>query len=288
MGTVATSAPVINLANKNLPCNGVGICSDDGLCLCNSTHTGVDCGTAVCEGGCGQHGFCLDGTCECFPGWHGTYCNYVDCKRDILDHPIACSGHGVCVGGHDEDRECFCLHGFTGRDCERQLCPLAHGETGEVQECSGRGACTDHGTCQCVRGFVGPACQDCDPKTSRTVCPPGKDCFCEKGYHGTCCDKKDCPNQCSGHGLCAGTEGVCDCMYGFTGKDCSVQAACPVNQKTNEACSGVGACKPANIGELQHQCICPISKTGLACEHDLCPFNNCFNEKRGMCVKGSC
>ena len=26
-----------------------------------------------------------------------------------------------------------------------------------------------------------------------------------------------------------------------------------------------------------HQCICPTSKTGLACEENICPFNNCFS-----------
>lgn len=37
-----------------------------------------------------------------------------------------------------------------------------------------------------------------------------------------------------------------------------------------------------------HKCICPVSKTGPACEHARCPFNNCFDQKRGTCVKGHC
>merc|ERR1712032_425796 len=106
---------------------------------------------------------------------------------------------------------------------------------------------------------------------------------------GTCCDRKNCPNKCSGHGSCAGTDGTCECVYGYTGKDCSVQAACPMNQITNEACSGVGVCKPSAKGVFQvRTCICPTSKTGAACQRDLCPFNDCFNGKRGKCVKGQC
>ena len=118
----------------------------------------------MCEGGCGLHGFCMDGICECFPGWHGTYCNYgrwqlgvvlflvltlawvcllvssyifrgvlvalslwerkfssralmpvclhsiVDCKRDILDHPIACSGHGGLITTSSADHFIHLLH----------------------------------------------------------------------------------------------------------------------------------------------------------------------------------
>ena len=31
-----------------------------------------------------------------------------------------------------------------------------------------------------------------------------------------------------------------------------------------------------------HKCICPVSKTGPACEHARCPFNNCFGMQLDM------
>jgi len=136
--------------------------------------------------------------------------------------PNACSGHGDCK---NKD-QCACYDGFFGGDCSLRVCPLGssfvdapwgdlnHGSDGatvggysKVQqlqsdykqyetwpsdkvkggwasqageshyqvECSGKGSCNRAlGVCKCFDGFTGAACQ-------RTTCP----------------------NDCSGHGVCA-------------------------------------------------------------------------------------
>ena len=56
-------------------------------------------------------------------------------------------------------------------------------------------------------------------------------CVCSKGYKGKNCSieddgsdpdpKKECPNDCSGHGECDTEKGECDCLDGWVGEDCS-------------------------------------------------------------------
>jgi hypothetical protein len=73
-------------------------------------------------------------------------------------------------------------------------------------------------------------------------------------YPGPC----GCPNECSGHGKCAGgvTAG-CLCDRGWTSPDCSLPSC------NGAACSGRGHC-----GALhgQEACLCAAEYTGVACE----------------------
>jgi len=45
-------------------------------------------------------------------------------------------------------------------------------------------------------------------------------CSCFADFKGGKCAKRQCANNCSGHGKCVGP-GVCECKEGFTGPDCS-------------------------------------------------------------------
>jgi hypothetical protein len=100
-----------------------------------------------------------------------------------------CNGHGIC---QTSTKTCACFEGwgadsdvslFKAADCSRRVCPhdrawvdvptgeyTAHAEA----ECSYKGICdTTTGICNCFAGFTGNACQ-----------------------------RKTCPNDCSGHGRC--------------------------------------------------------------------------------------
>uniref|UniRef100_A0A7S1UJF5 EGF-like domain-containing protein n=1 Tax=Phaeomonas parva TaxID=124430 RepID=A0A7S1UJF5_9STRA len=118
---------------------------------------------------------------------------------ELMDHTMVgpactnkgtCFGHGTCDACRDK---CVCDDGYGSTsdvyeiyvfpDCSERVCPKgrAWGDvpTGATAahadaECSNRGVCDrTTGICACVAGFGGEACQ-----------------------------KKLCPNDCSGHGLC--------------------------------------------------------------------------------------
>jgi len=104
----------------------------------------------------------------------------------------ACSGHGQCALLSDGPR-CTCYDGwgsekdvtsYRAPDCSSKTCPSGKAwawvassnvtSHPPLHECSNRGIC-DHttGLCKCVKGFKGAACE-----------------------------RRPCPNDCSGHGQC--------------------------------------------------------------------------------------
>jgi len=151
--------------------------------------------------------------------------------------PNFCSGHGVCL----TDDICQCFDEWSGFDCSERTCPFGLSwvlSPKEVQnesstpsyplgerayvECSGKGECNRHtGVCQCYEGFSGVGCR-----------------------------RNNCPNDCSGNGICvleSDVEGYygdsnllfaqkqywngrktrrCMCDSHFWGNDCS-QRLCP-------------------------------------------------------------
>ncbi|KAF0688123.1 hypothetical protein As57867_020163, partial [Aphanomyces stellatus] len=145
-----------------------------------------------------------------------------------------CSGHGTCGAANS----CTCDSAWNVvPDCSRRACPkgvawvdkasAANVAHASATECSGRGVCDySQGTCICAPGYTGEACQ-----------------------------RSQCPNTCSGHGLClplaslallygpqssttgigptytnweANEVGGCYCDMGYTGPDCSMRM-CPKN-----------------------------------------------------------
>lgn len=118
----------------------------------------------------------------------------------------ACSNHGSC-GEHDK---CACDPQWQGGDCSLAKCPFGASwsqpiDGQEYSECSSRG--------------------ECDRKTGTCACAPG--------YSGASCQRTECENQCSGHGVCGqpSTTGrvavveqqSCECDAGWTGVSCAVR-----------------------------------------------------------------
>ncbi|XP_004499123.1 uncharacterized protein [Cicer arietinum] len=50
-------------------------------------------------------------------------------------------------------------------------------------------------------------------------CVDGR-CHCFLGFHGHDCNRRSCPSNCTGNGLCL-NNGICECKSGYTGIDCS-------------------------------------------------------------------
>lgn len=93
---------------------------------------------------------------------------------------------------------------------------------------------------------------------------------------------RQCPGNspCSGRGTCNGVTGVCLCMPGWGGADCSL-AQCP------SQCSGRGVCRQTMYPPT---CDCIAGWTGIACEVPL-PAGSCPNGctfGNGKCEAGQC
>jgi len=101
-----------------------------------------------------------------------------------------CNGHGTCLASTST---CLCYEGwgastdvtlYAAADCSARTCPSGRAwadvptsptTAHNLAECSARGTCDrSTGTCQCFAGFTGLAC-----------------------------NRNACPNDCSGHGVCA-------------------------------------------------------------------------------------
>merc|ERR1719460_3237772 len=94
---------------------------------------------------CSQHGRCIDGTCECVPGWGYDDCSVVMCEDNCSSTHL--ETRGVCV----EDfpvHQCVCMGKWSGPTCNKELC---------LNDCSKRGECVD-GVCHCERFFYGDDC----------------------------------------------------------------------------------------------------------------------------------
>jgi hypothetical protein len=163
-----------------------------------------------CKGvNCGEHGTCLNGTCNCDMGYSGTACETLNCPADkcptyqecreidgacVGDDPCdpsPCNGHGTCTCIGVGQAECTCAAGYDGNTCHT----CAEGYTGYptcvVDLCYGV-TCNGHGSCNSGTGLCD--CNDhYDPASYCTTClgnwDVATDCTtCLSGYGGPNCD----------------------------------------------------------------------------------------------------
>ena len=167
--------------------------------------------------------------------------------------PNGCSGHGACALPTSTGSTgagtlattvglCTCDGGYTLPDCSGRTCPtgrsifdaatadgIAH-QTGI--ECSNAGVCsTVTGTCECVSGYTGDACQ-------RQDCENGDD------------------NQCNGHGTCRTMHYLAE-HYGPPATTASKLAVGPIYANWES--------------QLYRGCFCDWGWTGNDCTNKLCP-----------------
>jgi len=190
-----------------LECNGRGLCSEEGLCLCASGWGKAPdvagdnvCAVQVCPVDCGGHGICQDNVCVCQDGWQGPACRQPKCVSD-------CSAHGLCsFNTPNSAAECVCEHGWALPDCGKKSLYMEIPEC--PNDCSGNGLCF-LGSCACKDLFTGSDCST--PK-------------CPKGSSGPNCEYASCPRNCDHKGICM--QGACQCDTGHSGPDCSIPEPC--------------------------------------------------------------
>jgi hypothetical protein len=93
--------------------------------------------------------------------------------------PGSCSGKGTC----GPNCLCECQNGFKGGNCAELTCPSSYAWSDRA-----RSADNAHNEAECSNMGV------CEPETGL--------CVCELSFSGLACQRKKCPEDCSGHGQC--------------------------------------------------------------------------------------
>ncbi|KAH8412694.1 hypothetical protein KR009_004851 [Drosophila setifemur] len=136
---------------------------------------------------CSNHGDCSCGSCECDPGFTGTFCQCRECVN--CDEELADCHCGQCV----------CKWGWSGTRCNcKEDTDACMGPTGEI--CSQRGAC-DCGKCVCEDRYLGKFCE-IDPEKDNKLCQFYEPCV-------TCLIQ-----QKQGMGACSNLSEICSTVDG--------------------------------------------------------------------------
>ncbi len=302
----------------NNPCYNGSMCieSMNGYtCQCSPGFTGPLCRFPLnnCELEYCRNGICEVGVygayqCICDDGYKGDDCNEVMTSCELNNNP--CVNGGICIN-NDTDYYCVCDREYYGTNCQYYIDPpdLCINN----QFCSNNSICTSGQftfNCFCVNGLGGQYCDipvSTDPCNNNPCSHGGQcdivdntnfTCICPVGFTGPSCveDINEClPNPCNNDGTCVNGFGsyLCQCMDGFTGRECDI--ICPLGYRGEQCeieldkCDSTNPCK--NGGSCQtmlgeYICLCPVNYTGIQCEtSNDCTINICHNG--GTCVNDS-
>ena len=147
-----------------------------------------------CPNECSSHGRCINpgSQCACFDGFTGGDCSLFTCPYgdawvdyptgiDDAHNPAECSNMGLC------DRTtglCTCRLGFSGKACERLVCP------GAGSECNGVGKCQSMLYYALTKDpGIGPVYTYNNTWDAEKI----YGCNCDEHYYGPDCSKQNCP-----------------------------------------------------------------------------------------------
>lgn len=134
------------------------------------------------------------------------------------------------------------------------------------------GSCVDNVVgywCVCSNGYTGVNCSE-----------PIDECLFNPCLNGVCVSKSNSSLSSSGLSLPFNSSYECQCIQGFTGADCSVQADfCAGNN-----CTTHGTCISTSPSLGFYFCSCEAGYTGDLCEQQLdrCELISCYNG--GTCL----
>lgn len=298
----------------------------DGFCHCPVDYTGFRCESLDCH----QHGYysSFDSKCYCNLPYGGKLCDEPEycmnggvlTSQHHCDCPQGYSGaaceHKQCQYGQSfmanrTTSSCSCSYFYTGEFCSK------------ARGCLNGGTVQADGSCACPSGYDGHVCENisrclhghmlleseydgnivtsfycdlskCDfsdpPNSLDSKCLPGCKtvCWCDESFTGLNCDSlQSCQNGGSF------SNGICQCLPGFTGPACNApvcqNGGSPERHRCNclpnfrgQFCEEVACRYGHNDFSNPGRCVCDQGVSGDACDH----IDNCLNG--GILINGTC
>lgn len=161
---------------------------------------------------CSGHGTCTSGRCMCYQGFGG-----LACAKPVGSCSNSCSAHGTC---NELTQKCECSVGWTGTTCQMSSLSLAFKEVDLSPQNHSVVSMVATKSVRKTEGVAGP----CGEGGEGAGCPPAR---------------RQCQQDCQGRGLCL--SGMCLCIKGWGGSDCSLQKSMGQSSARPQVASSLSA-----------------------------------------------
>jgi len=203
-------------------------------------------------------------------------------RNAVAECPNACSGNGEC-GRHDV---CSCYNGYQANDCSERTCyfGIAHVDTPKG-DLNGDGVVSGPLTTVLTGSEIYPwgtneQYPNADANeghfymecSNRGLCNRADGlCECFDGYEGSACNRKSCPQDCSGHGTCESIRELAE-HKGFDTRAQHTSAQQPVSYESDNLSIEESYAYNLWDADISQGCQCDPSYFGADCSLRKCRY----------------